>query len=173
MIGAGYTALFGILQALDPTYDAVPQPNGTVIEYPVWPISGDEAKQLGEATAGQLATLPAARRKSIAKFLNEYAPGIILGATLYEVAGPRLRFSIAQKRARRDITLANAANAGGPGGRPAPGYPNHGPTGPAAGPAQNVSTGTGSSGDPFRAAAAANAHGNGVADAFSTDGGVG
>lgn len=97
-LGAGWSFLFSMMQTLDPVTDE----DGD----PIWMIAKPEALLLGETTEQVLKKLPAGQRKAFAKFLADYVPYFALSKAVYDVAGPRIQYSLATKRAIKNAKYA-------------------------------------------------------------------
>lgn len=89
--------MFNLLQMLDPVADEF-EHNGQKHEAAVWPLTSEEASQLGNATALYLESVPAGQKSKLKDFLEKNMPIIMLTGTIATVAGPRAHFSFEQKR---------------------------------------------------------------------------
>ena len=89
--------MFNLLQMLDPVADEF-EHAGNAVSVPVWPLTGDEAQQLGNATALYLESIPNGQKSKLKEFLEKHMPLIMLTGTIATVAGPRAHFSFEQKR---------------------------------------------------------------------------
>ena len=97
-LGAGWTFLFSVMQTLDPVTDE----DGD----PIWFIAKPEALLLGQTTEDVLKKLPAGQRKAFAKFLADYVPYFALSKAVYDVASPRISYSLAMKREAKNAKYA-------------------------------------------------------------------